>query len=167
MTASRGRKSEPRLPEGKPPLDSINHQLLTLLSEDPRLSAAELARRVGMSAPAVRDRVGNLERAGVIRAYQLVVDPAAIGLPIAAWIRVRPGPRQLPKVTELAVRLSEVAECHRISGEDCFLLRVHVRSLKALEAVLDQFLLYGETTSSLVVSTPVPPRNPVPAGGRR
>lgn len=154
----------PRLPNGLPDrrslLDPVNRRLLAALTEDPRLNASELARRVGMSAPAVRERVARLEEAGVIRGYRLDVDPAAIGLPVAAWVRIRPGPGRLPRIAELAARVPEVSECHRISGEDCFLLKVHVPSLEAIEGVLDQFLLHGQTTSSFVVSTPVPPRTP-------
>ena len=148
------------LPDGKSLLDDTNRRLLDALDEDPRASAAELGRRIGMSAPAVRERVARLEQAGVIRGYRLDVDPAAIGLPVAAWVRIRPGPGQLPKIAELAARTPEVSECHRISGEDCFLLKVHVPAIDALEAVLDQFLLYGQTISSFIVSTPVAPRNP-------
>ena len=148
------------LPDGKSLLDDTNRRLLAELTADPRASAAELARRVGMSAPAVRERVARLEEAGVIRGYRLDVDPAALGLPVAAWVRVRPGPGQLPRIAELAARTPQVSECHRISGEDCFLLKVHVPAIDALEAVLDQFLLYGQTISSFVVSTPVAARNP-------
>lgn len=150
------------LPDGRSLLDEVNRRLLAALAADPRLSTSELARRVGMSAPAVRERVARLEEAGVIRGYRLDVDPAAIGLPVAAWVRIRPGPGQLPRVAELAARVPEVSECHRISGEDCFLLKVHVPSIEALEGVLDRFLLHGQTTSSFIVSTPVPPRPPAP-----
>ncbi|MEV6494733.1 Lrp/AsnC family transcriptional regulator [Actinoplanes sp. NPDC051633] len=145
-------------------LDATNRRLLAELTADPRASAAELARRVGMSPPAVRERVARLEEAGVIRGYRLDVDPAAIGLPVAAWVRVRPGPGQLPRVAELAERTPQVSECHRISGEDCFLLKVHVPAIEELEKVLDAFLLHGQTISSFVVSTPVQPRNPSPGG---
>ncbi len=144
-------------------LDDVDRRLLASLTEDARASAAELARRVGMSAPAVRERIARLEEGGVIRGYRLDVDPAALGLPVAAWVRIRPGPGQLPKVTELAARLPEVSECHRISGEDCFLLKVHAPSIEAMEDVLDRFLLHGQTISSFVVSTPVPPRLPSPS----
>ena len=113
-----------------------------------------------MSAPAVRERLTRLEEAGVIRGYRLDVDPAALGLPVSAWVRLRPGPGQLPKVAELAARTPQVCECYRISGDDCFLLLVHVPSIEALESVLDRFLLHGQTTSSFVVSTPVAPRPP-------
>jgi len=155
---------KPRPPKGVPDprslLDEVNLRLLDVLADDPRRSVAEIARRVHMSAPAVRERIGRLEQAGVIRGYRLDVDPAALGLPVAAWVRLRPGPGQLPRIAELADRIPEVSECHRISGEDCFLLKVHVPSIEALEAVLDRFLMFGQTTSSFIVSTPVPPRLP-------
>jgi Lrp/AsnC family leucine-responsive transcriptional regulator len=140
-------------------LDSTNRRLLDELSADPRRSMSELGRRVGMSAPAVSERVGRMERAGIIRGYKLDIDPVAIGLPVAAWVRVRPGPGQLSKVAELAERTPEVVECHRITGEDCFLIKVHAPSIAALEQTLDRFLLHGQTTSSIVVSSPVPPRS--------
>ena len=160
MTATGTPRPPNGLPDGKSLLDEVNRRILALLAEDPRQSSAELARRVGMSAPAVRERVARLEQTGVIRGYRLDIDPAAIGLPVTAWVRVRPGPGQLQKISELARRVPEVSECHRISGEDCFLLKVHVPAIDALEPVLDRFLLHGQTTSSFVVSTPVPPRHP-------
>jgi Lrp/AsnC family leucine-responsive transcriptional regulator len=149
---------------GRSAIDAVNDRILGELSDHPRLSVSEIARRVGMSAPAVRERLTRLEQAGVIRGYRLDVDPAAIGLPVSAWVRVRPGPGQLAKVAELAQRTPEVSECHRISGEDCFLLRVHVPAIASLEDVLDEFLLFGQTVSSVIVSSPVPPRTPKPSG---
>ena len=159
--SSSGSGDRPGRP-GRRPLDEVDHRLLASLTEDARASAAELARRVGMSAPAVRERIARLEETGVIRGYRLDVDPAAFGLPVTAWVRVRPGPGQLPKIADLALRLPEVSECHRISGEDCFLLKVHASSIGAIEDLLDRFLLHGQTNSSFVVSTPVPPRPPLP-----
>jgi Lrp/AsnC family leucine-responsive transcriptional regulator len=145
-----------------PTLDPVNRALLEALSTDARLSMVELGRRVGMSAPAVRDRIARLEESGVIRGYRVDVDPAALGLPVAAWVRICPGPGQLPSIAELAARTPEVSECHRISGEDCFLLKVHVARIEDLESVLDRFLIHGQTTSSFVVSTPVPARTVLP-----
>lgn len=139
-------------------LDGVNRRILAILAEDARISTSELARRVGMSAPAVRERVGRLEQTGVIRGYRVDVDPAALGLPVTAWVRVRPGPGQLPKVAELARRSPQVGECYRITGDDCFLLKVHAPGLEDLESVLDGFLMFGQTTSALVVATPVPAR---------
>jgi len=146
------------IPDGL--LDVVNRQILALLAEDARMSTSELARRVGMSAPSARERVARLERAGVIRGYRLDVDPAAVGLPVAAWVRVRPGPGQLPKIADLARRTPQVSECHRVTGEDCFLLKVHGPSIEELESVLDSFLMFGQTTTAVVVSTPVAPRTP-------
>ncbi|HEX3276024.1 MAG TPA: Lrp/AsnC family transcriptional regulator [Gemmatimonadales bacterium] len=140
-------------------LDEVNVRLLTELHADPRMTMSALARRVGMSAPAVTERVQRLERAGVIAGYRMDVDPAALGLPVTAFARIRPSPGQLAKVAELAMELSQVSECHRITGEDCFLVKVHAPAIEDLEAVLDRFLLYGQTVTSILVSSPVPPRH--------
>ncbi|MHB8814386.1 MAG: Lrp/AsnC family transcriptional regulator [Steroidobacteraceae bacterium] len=139
-------------------LDSRNVRILALLQSDPRMSVSELARRVGMSAPATRERIQRMEDAGVVRGCRLEIDPAALGYPIAAFIRVRPMPGKLPKIAELAASLPQVVECHRITGEDCFILKVRLDSLDNLDLILDQFLNYGQTTTSIVQSTPVPPR---------
>jgi Lrp/AsnC family leucine-responsive transcriptional regulator len=143
--------------------DGRNLTILSLLGENPRLGISELARRVGMSAPAVRGRVQRLEEAGIIRGYRLELDPAALGYPVPAYVRVRPAPGQLPKIAELARSLPEVAECHRVTGEDCFVLRVYLPSIDALDGVLDRFLAHGQTTTSIIQSTPVPLRGlPLP-----
>lgn len=142
-------------------LDAVNVRLLSLLHADPRSTMSALARRVGMSAPAVTERVQRLERAGVITGYRMTVDPAALGLPVTAFARIRPAAGQLPKIAELARQLSQVSECHRITGEDCFLVKLHAASVEQIETILDKFLLHGQTVTSIVVSTPVPPR-PLP-----
>jgi Lrp/AsnC family leucine-responsive transcriptional regulator len=142
----------------KPVLDELNLRLLTELAADPRLRTTELARRLGVSAPTVRERLTRLEESGVIRGYRLDIDPAALGLPIGAWVRLRPGPGQIPRIIELARRTPEVVECHRISGEDCFLMRVQVAAIAGLEEVLDKFLIHGQTTSSFIVSSPIEAR---------
>ncbi len=144
-------------------LDDLNRRILAELADDPRISISALARRVSLSAPSVRERVAALTDAGVIRGFSLDVDPAAIGLPVAAWVRVRPGPGQLPRIAELADRMPEVSECHRVSGEDCFLMKVHAASIADLEPLLDRFLVHGQTTTSFVVATPVPPRPVLPS----
>ena len=114
----------------------MNRELLTELHANPRITVAALARRVHMSPPAVTERIQRLEQAGVISGYRMDVDPAALGLPVAAYVRVRPAPGQLPKVAELAVASSQVSECHRISGEDCFLIKVHAATIQDLEQTL-------------------------------
>jgi Lrp/AsnC family leucine-responsive transcriptional regulator len=139
-------------------LDDLACRLLKLLAVDPTRSANDLARELGVSGPTVRERIRRLKQEGVIRGIRLDIDPAALGLPVAAWVRLRPGPGQMSRIVDLARDTPEVSECHRISGEDCFLLKVHVPTLSALEDLLDRFLVHGQTTSSLIVSTPVVPR---------
>jgi Lrp/AsnC family leucine-responsive transcriptional regulator len=139
-------------------LDETNLGLVAELQADARLSLAELGRRVGLSSPAVAERLQRLQDAGVIRGYHADIDPAALGYPLSAIIRMRPAPRQIPKVAELARTTPEVVECHRITGEDCFLIKVHLRSVAHLEEVIDQFTPYGQTTTSIMQSSPVPAR---------
>jgi Lrp/AsnC family transcriptional regulator, leucine-responsive regulatory protein len=139
-------------------LDQTNLRLLAELQADARLSLAELGRRVGLSSPAVAERVGRLERDGVIRGYHADVDPRALGFALSAVIRIRPAPRQIPEVARLARETPEVVECNRITGDDCFVMRAHVRDVDHLEEVIDRFTLFGQTTTSIVQSSPVPGR---------
>jgi Lrp/AsnC family leucine-responsive transcriptional regulator len=140
-------------------LDDVNIRLLQELQRDPRLSMMELGRRVAMSAPAVSERVRRMEESGII-GYRLEINARALGLPISAYIRIRPNPGQLPKVAELAGQIPEVVECHRITGDDCFILKVYIPSMEQLDRILDCFLLYGSTTTSIIQSSPIPPRLP-------
>lgn len=146
------------LPENE--LDAVNIRVLEELQRDPRLTMSELGRRIGMSSPAVTERVRRLEEAGVIQGYRLDLNPTALGLPIAAYIRIRPNPGQLPRVAELAQQIPEVVECHRVTGEDCFILKIYIPAIDQLDRLLDTFLLYGTTTTSIIQSSPVPLRTP-------
>jgi Lrp/AsnC family transcriptional regulator, leucine-responsive regulatory protein len=139
-------------------LDATNLRLLAELQGDARLSHAELGRRVGLSPPAVAERLSRLERDGVIRGYRAEVDPRALGYELAAVLRMRPAPRQIAKVAAVAHATPEVVECHRVTGEDCFYMKLHVRSVEHLEEVIDRFTPYGQTTTSIVQSSPVPGR---------
>jgi Lrp/AsnC family transcriptional regulator, leucine-responsive regulatory protein len=139
-------------------LDATDRRLLDELQNDARLTLAELGRRVGLSSPAVTDRLRRLEGDGVIEAYRTEVDPRSLGLSLTSIIRVRPSPRQLSKVAELARETPEVVECHRITGEDCFFVKAHVRDVHHLEELIDRFTPYGQTTTSIVQSSPVPRR---------
>ena len=140
--------------------DEINRRLLEELQREPRISAAELGRRINLSPPAVSERLARLERAGVIAGYRVELDPAALGYPVAAFVRVRPAAGQLPRIAALVRdEMPEVTACHRITGDDCFLLEVHVPSIDDLNGVLDRLLVHGQTTTSIVQSTPVPRRS--------
>lgn len=158
-----GMRSDP--PGRSRRFDSIDRKIIGELARDGRLPLAELGRRVSLSSPAVAERVQRLERLGVITGYRAVIDPRALGYELTAIIRVKPAPGQLPRVPELALQLPEVGECHRITGEDCFYVKAHLRSIDDLAGLLDRFLAYGETTTSIVNSSPLLHRDPpAPAG---
>jgi Lrp/AsnC family leucine-responsive transcriptional regulator len=138
--------------------DVTNRRILEELQREARLTMAELGRRVNLSPPAVADRVQRLEKAGVITGYHAKVDPRALGYALTTVIRIRPAPRQIPKVAELARDTPEIVECHRITGEDCFFMKANVRDVEHLEELIDRFVLFGQTTTSIVQSSPVPGR---------
>ena len=126
---------------------------------------AELAREVGLSAPSVSERVRRLEEAGVILGYAANVNPKALGLPFSAYIRIRPMPGQLKKVASILDGLDAVVECDRITGEDCFVAKAHVRTIEDLETLIDQIMPYGMTNTSIIQSSPVERRlPPIPNG---
>jgi Lrp/AsnC family leucine-responsive transcriptional regulator len=143
-------------------LDATNRRLLEELQADARLSLAELGRRIGMSSPAVAERLKRLEREGVISAYRAEVDPRRLGYALGVVIRIRPAPRQLAQVAELARQAPEVVECHRVTGDDCFVMTAYVRDVEHLETVIDEFAAYGQTTTSIMQSSPVPRRGLAP-----
>jgi Lrp/AsnC family leucine-responsive transcriptional regulator len=115
----------------------------------------------------VAERLARLEETGVIKGYRAELDPRALGWGISVVLRIRPAPRELSKVAELAQRTPEIVECHRVTGEDCYVMRAHVREVEDLEPLIDRFAVYGQTTTSLVHSSPVPRRGvPLALDGR-
>jgi Lrp/AsnC family transcriptional regulator, leucine-responsive regulatory protein len=143
-----------------PQLDEIDRRIIGELTKEGRVPLAELGRRVSLSSPAVAERVRRLERAGVITGYRAEIDPRMVGYPMTAIIRIKPAPGRLQRIPEVAAELSQVSECHRITGEDCFYLKVYLRSIEELSGLLDRFLDYGETTTSIVNASPIPRRDP-------
>src|SRR5919202_6759000 len=109
-----------RSSNGAAAVDGTDRLLLAELQQDARTSLAELGRRVGLSPPAVADRLKRLADEGIVRGFRADVDPRALGYTLSAIVRVRPAPRQIAKVAKLAQETPEVVECHRITGEDCF-----------------------------------------------
>lgn len=134
-------------------LDDIGWHILRELQENARITFAELGRRVGLSIPAVTERVRRLEDAGVITGYRAEIDRAKIGLPITAFMRLSIGGDISTKLTTLLKEIPEVQECYRVTGGDSFILKVHVASVSHLEVLIDKFLPFGTTTTTLVLST--------------
>jgi Lrp/AsnC family leucine-responsive transcriptional regulator len=141
-------------------IDPVDVKILRALARDARTSTAELSRAVCLSAPSVSERVKRLEESGVIEGYSVKINAAALGLPLAAWLRIRPIPGQLQKVAEILQGLPEVVECDRITGEDCFIARAHLRSVGDLERLIDQIIPYAMTNTSIIQSSPVERRLP-------
>jgi Lrp/AsnC family transcriptional regulator, leucine-responsive regulatory protein len=154
-------------------LDPIGWKILTILEEDARIQYAELGRRVGLSNPAVIERVRRMEEAGIILGYRAEIDHRKVGLPVCAFIRVRVVGDVIPRVIAVAREMPEVYECHRIAGEDTFLLKVCVPTSEALEKTVDKLTPYVATTTMLVFSSPVtrraiePPTEFIPQGIRK
>ncbi|MFA6114443.1 MAG: Lrp/AsnC family transcriptional regulator [Sphingomonas sp.] len=144
--------------------DPTDVEILRHLVEDPCLATTQLARKVGMSAPAVRERVQRLEDMGVIAGRQLMLDPRALGYTVMVFIRIRPNPGRLQAIADIAREMPNVVECHRITGEDCFIVKAYLHDLDELDGVIDRFLVHGHTTTSIAQSSPVPGRPlPLPA----
>jgi Lrp/AsnC family leucine-responsive transcriptional regulator len=136
-------------------LDPTNRLLLAELQADGRMSLAELGRRIGLSSPAVAERLRRLQDEGVITGFRAEVDPRRLGLSLGVILRIRPAPRQLAAVADLARDTPEVVECHRVTGDDCYVMTAYVRDVVHLEELIDAFAAYGQTTSAIMQSSPV------------
>ena len=145
-------------------LDATNRLLIAELQADARLSLAELGRRVALSSPAVAERLRRLEEAGVVTGYTAMVDPRRLGYGFGVVIRVRPAPGKLSILADIARSTPEVVECHRVTGDDCYIAIAYVRDVEHLEQVIDRFAAHGQTTSSIMQSSPVPRRPVEPPG---
>lgn len=145
-------------------IDAVDRQLLEALATDARTSAAELARMVGLSAPSVSERIRRMEDVGLIEGYAARINPKVLGFSLSAWLRIRPVPGQLQRVVSILESLPEIVQCDRVTGEDCFMARVHVHSVEELERLIDKVIPYAMTNTSIIQSSPVTHRLP-PLGG--
>jgi Lrp/AsnC family leucine-responsive transcriptional regulator len=145
-------------------LDATDWAIVCQLQQDARMSFAELGRRVGMSSPAVQERVRKLEDYGIIEGYRAVINLPKAGFPITAFIRVG----NLPNVDEnrvevLARQLSEVLECHHITGQDCYMVKIAATSIPHLEQLIGRFAEFTHTVTCIVLSSPVQNRIIIPS----
>lgn len=136
-------------------LDTIGWKIVAELQQNARIAFAELGRRVGLSTPAVTERVRRLEDEGVIAGYHAEINPEKIGYPLLAFVRVNVVGDVLSKFVNKAVRCPEVVEVHRVTGAESFILKVAVVDHAHLEAVLDSLMPYVSTTTSMVLSSAV------------
>ena len=139
--------------------DDIDQLLINALMEDSRRSLKALAQVSGLSAPVSANACGAEER-GVLRGYTVEVDPRSFGYQLQAIVRIRPLPGQLQEVERQIIAIPEFTECDKVTGEDCFIARLHVRSMEQLDTLLDRINVLAETNTAIIKKTPVKRRLP-------
>jgi Lrp/AsnC family leucine-responsive transcriptional regulator len=144
--------------QSKVTLDATDWRILSELQEDARLTHAELGRRVHLSSPAVAARIRRLEGAGVICGYRVELGLPALGLDVLAFVRVSSHSTSRRAFVAAVAGMAEVLECHHVTGEDCYVVKVATASMPELEQAVSRLGLYGATTTSIVFSSPVPRR---------
>lgn len=144
-------------------LDATDWAILGELQMDARLSYAEIGRRVGLSSPAVQERIHKLEDAGVIKGYRAEVDTAALGLPIRALIQLRGSCRDSYVFKTAVQDFPQVLQCHHVLGDTCFYLIVAVESMPCLEQLIESLYEYGETETTVILTSPIEHRIISPA----
>lgn len=141
-------------------LDATDRAIIRELEQNARIPWAQLGRRVSLTAPAVRERVRRMERAGVITGYGAWVDPARVGRPIGALVAVAtPTQTRVDRLVQFAQERGEIVECHTVTGEDSVMLRVQVSDLAELDRLTSSLSAFGRTTTSLILGSPIPWRN--------
>ncbi|RBP52707.1 Lrp/AsnC family transcriptional regulator [Arenicella xantha] len=147
--------------DNKVKLDGVDRQLLRRLITDGRVSVAELAQQIGMSAPGVNERLKRLERRGVIRGFSVEVDLAALGFAFEAIVRIKPRPGALKQVEAMLAKQIRFTMCDKVTGDDCFIARLALYSITELDDILDPFHDLAETNTAIVKSSPVRHRVPI------
>ena len=144
--------------EFHPILDPTDVAIIETLQDDGRISVSELGRKVGLSQPATSERLKRLEERGIIKAYRAVIDPAAVGLHMMAIIRLRTTHEHIKACLKQFAEMPEIMEVLRLTGEDCFHLKVIVPSPAELESIVDAIARYGSVTTAIVLRSEPPKR---------
>jgi len=139
-------------------MDEIDWKILKELQVNARISFAELGRRIGLTTPAVIERIRKLEDAKIITGYRAEIDTAKVGLPITAFIRMSISGVDYSRIIKVAEKSNEVLECHRGTGGDSFIMKVAVADVEHLQNLIDKLTPYGITTTAIVLSSPVKSR---------
>jgi Lrp/AsnC family leucine-responsive transcriptional regulator len=142
----------------QPSLDPTDVAIIETLQDDGRISVSELGRKVGLSQPATSERLKRLEERGIIKAYRAVIDPAAVGLHMMAIIRLRTTHEHIKACLKQFAEMPEIIEVLRLTGEDCFHLKVMVPSPAELENIVDAIARYGSVTTAIVLRSEPPKR---------
>jgi Lrp/AsnC family leucine-responsive transcriptional regulator len=150
--------SNPRLD-----LDQTDHAIIAALQQDGRMSVAQLAREVSLSASATAERLRRLTDGGVITGYSITVDPEALGYTVTAFVRLAYPSGNYKPFRDVVDATPEIVEAHHVTGADCFIIKVHARSMADLERLTGRLAALGGVTTSVVYSSPVPSRHLAPA----
>jgi Lrp/AsnC family leucine-responsive transcriptional regulator len=143
-------------------MDALDLQILASLDADARRPFADLARELNVSQPTIADRVQRLESRGILRGTMISLDYTRLGYPISAFIRIRAfGPKDRGLVQAMR-EIPQIIESHSVTGEDCVIARVVVRSVDELSSVLTRISAYGHSSTSIILDTLIPLRNPLP-----
>lgn len=140
--------------------DEKDQQLINALMEDARRSLKALAQISGLSSPSVAERLRKLEERGVLKGYGVEVDPRAFGYQLQAIVRIRPLPGQLHEVERQIQATPQFTECDKVTGEDCFIAKLHVRSMEQLDEILDHINTLAVTNTAIVKKNTVKRRLP-------
>jgi len=140
--------------------DEIDHLLISALMSDSRRSLKALAQVSGLSSPSVAERLRRLEERGVIKGYTVDVEPKSFGYLLQAIVRIRPLPGQLQEVERQIQAIPQFTECDKVTGDDCFIARLHVRDMEQLDTLLDRLNHHAETNTAIVKKTPIKRRLP-------
>lgn len=146
----------------KPGIDDFDRQILEILSENSRTPFRQIAKQIGMSAPATIERIAKMEGSGLIAGYTLSLDRVVLGRSMQAFLRIATARGKVPYLLEKIADSPEVEECHKVTGEDSYVLKISVPSVRALEALIERLAEIGTVHTSLILSSPIPFRSPLP-----
>ena len=141
-------------------LDEMDRQIIGILAGNARISLKELAAKVNLSSPSTSERLRRLEERGVIRAFTVELDLQALGYALQAIVRIRPWPGQFQRVQQMVAEIPQFSECDKVTGDDCFVARLHVRSIEELDEIVDRIGEKAETNTVIVKSQPLKRRLP-------
>lgn len=141
-------------------MDKTDRTIIEILHADSKTPLKALSAAVGLSSPSTSERLKRLEERGVIGGYTLRVDHSQLGYPLRAVVRINPMPGKLQMVQKLIVDTAEIVECDKVTGDDCFVCKLYLKSIEQLDLILDRISEHAQTNTSIVKASPVKRRLP-------
>ena len=141
-------------------MDEFDQRIVGVLVENARISLKDLAQQVGLSSPSTAERLRRIEERGILKSFTIDVDPKALGYNFQVIVRINPLPGALHLIEQAIKEIPEFVECDKVTGEDCFIGRLWVRSIEQLDQVLDRISDRAQTNTCIIKATPVKRRLP-------